>query len=203
MSIRAVYFDLGGVLLRTEDRAPRTQLAESLGLTYEAIERIVHGGGPDGSAAQASIGQLTEQQHWQNVAHALHLPEDDIRRVETAYFSGDRLDETLVAFIRALRPQRRTGLISNAWSGLRAWIVSHNFDDAFDSMTISAEVGCGKPDPRIYELALGKLDVPPAQAIFVDDVPANVDAADALGMHGIVFRQAGQVMAEINRLLAS
>jgi putative hydrolase of the HAD superfamily len=203
MSIRAVYFDLGGVLLRTEERGPRAQLAESLGLTYAAIEGIVHGGGPDGSAARASIGQLTEAQHWQNVVRELGLPEREIQRVETAYFAGDRLDERLVDFIRALRPQHRTGLISNAWSGLRAWIVNRGFDDAFDSMTISAEVGWGKPDARIYEYALEKLGVQPAQAIFVDDVSANVEAASALGMHGIVFREAGQVMAEINRLLES
>ena len=97
MSIRAVYFDLGGVILRTEDKVPRTKLAESLGMTYEAIESVVHGGGVDGSAAQAALGQITEEQHWQNVVRALNLPESEISRVENSYFAGDRLDHTLLA----------------------------------------------------------------------------------------------------------
>ena len=202
MSIQAVYFDLGGVILRTEDRAPRAQLAGSLGLAYEGIERVVHGGGPDGSAARAALGQLTEEQHWHNVAEMLHLPVSEIRRVEVAYFAGDRLDQALLAFMRSLRPKIKVGLISNAWSGLRAWIVSQGFDDVFDHMTISAEVGLAKPDPRIYEVALDRLAVRSEQAVFIDDMPANIEAANALGMHGIVFRQTGQVVAEINRLLA-
>ena len=124
MSIRAVYFDLGGVILRTEDKVPRTRLAESLGMTYEAIESVVHGGGPDGSAARAALGQITEGQHWQNVVRALNLPESEIARVENSYFAGDRLDQTLLALMHSLRPSIKVGLISNAWSGLRAWISS-------------------------------------------------------------------------------
>ncbi len=202
MSIRAVYFDLGGVILRTEDKTARTELAESLGMTYEAIEGIVHGGGPDGSAAYAALGRIREEEHWLNVVRALNLPEGEISRVENAFFAGDRLDQTLLAFMRSLRPKIKVGLISNAWSGLRAWIVSQKFVDAFDDMTISAEVGMAKPDARIYQHALGKLDVHPKEAVFIDDVPANVEAAIALGMCGIVFQKSDEAIAEINTLLA-
>jgi putative hydrolase of the HAD superfamily len=202
MSIHAVYFDLGGVILRTEDKAPRTALAESFGMTYEALEKIVHGGGPDGSAARASIGLLTEEQHWQNVIKILKLPESEITRVENAYFAGDRLDWDLIDFIRSLRSKVKVGLISNAWSGLHPWMISQKFDTAFHHLTISAEVGMGKPDERIYLYALEQLNARPEEAIFVDDVPANIAAANALGIHGILFKSAGQTMAEINQLLA-
>jgi epoxide hydrolase-like predicted phosphatase len=201
MSIRAVYFDLGGVILRTEDKAPRTELAESLRLTYEAVERVVHGGGPDGSAAQAALGLITEEQHWLNVVRALNLPESEIPRVENAYFAGDRLDQTLLDFMRLLRPNVKVGLISNAWFGLRAWIANQKFDDAFDHMTISAEVGLAKPDARIYQHALEKLGVHAEEAIFIDDMPANIDAAKVLGMQGVVFQEAEQAITEIKRLL--
>jgi epoxide hydrolase-like predicted phosphatase len=203
MSIRAVYFDLGAVILRTEDTAPRTELAEGLGMTYDAIVEVVHGGGVDGSAARAALGLITEEQHWLNVARTLNLPESEIPRVENAYFAGDRLDQTLLGFMRSLRPNIKVGLISNAWSGLRPWIVRQKFEDAFDHMTISAEVGVAKPDARIYRHALEKLGVRPEEAVFVDDMPANIEAARALGMHGIVFQGTEQTVAEINRLLAA
>lgn len=202
MSIRAVYFDLGGVILRTEDKGPRTALAESFGMTYEEIEKIVHGGGPDGSAARASIGLLTEEQHWQNVVKMLNLPESEIARAENAYFAGDRLDWDLIAFIRSLRSKVSVGLISNAWSGLHPWMISQEIDTAFDHLTISAEVGIGKPDERIYLYALEQLKVRPEESIFVDDMPANIAAANALGIHGILFKSAEQAIAEINDLLA-
>jgi putative hydrolase of the HAD superfamily len=131
----------------------------------------------------------------------LNLPESEIQRVEHAYFAGDRLDQTLLDFMRSLHPAIKVGLISNAWYGLRKWIIGQKFDDVFDHMTISAEVGLAKPDARIYQHALEKLGRRPEEAIFVDDVPANIEAAKRLGMQGLIFQEAEQVIAEIRKLL--
>jgi len=106
-------------------------------------------------------------------------------------------------FMRSLRPKIKVGLISNAWSGLRPWIVSQKFEDIFDDMTISAEVGAAKPDARIYQHAVAKLGVRAEEAVFIDDMLANIEAARALGMHGIIFQGSEQVIADINRLLAA
>jgi putative hydrolase of the HAD superfamily len=200
MSIRAVYFDLGGVILRTEDKAPRTKLAESLGMDYEGIDQAVFG---SASAQQASIGVISQKEHWRNVAHALSFDESQIPPFVEAFFAGDRTDQMLVNFLRSLRPARKVGLISNAFSGLREWVINHKLDDAFDEMMISAEIGIAKPDARIYQQALAKLNVRPEESVFVDDMPANIEAAKALGMYGIVFRTSGQAIADLKGLLAA
>lgn len=197
MTIRAVYFDLGGVILRTDDQAPRTTLAKSLGLGYDEIDRIVFG---SASSRQASTGVISEAQHWRNLMHDLNLPESEANRVMDAFFAGDRVDYTLINFLRSLRPAYKTGLISNAWDGLRPWILSEKFDDAFDHMTISAEIGVEKPDTRIYQHALEKLNVRPEEAVFVDDVPANINAAQALGLHGVLFRNTQQTLGELQEI---
>ncbi len=201
MSLRAVCIDLGGVLARTEDRTPRTHLAESLGLTESELEKIVFG---SELSAQASSGVIPYEQHWRNVVSALGLPENEIPRVRDEFFAGDRLDVDLVNFLRALRQSSiKVGLISNAWSDLREWIVSRHIEDAFDEMIISAETGITKPDARIYRLALEKLGVAPSEAVFVDDMPANVEGARAVGMHAIQFTQSQEILKEIRQLLAA
>lgn len=57
----------------------------------------------------------------------------------------------------------------------------------FDGILLSGEVRLLKPDPRIYHHFFETFPVNPAQAIFIDDMPQNVEAATALGMHGILF----------------
>jgi putative hydrolase of the HAD superfamily len=95
------------------------------------------------------------------------------------------------------------GLISNAWSGLRPWIVSSKFEDVFDAMIISAEVGVAKPDARIYQIALEKLGVSASESVFVDDFQVNVDGAHAFGMQAVHFIQPEQALQELKRLLAN
>ena len=68
-------------------------------------------------------------------------------------------------------------------------------------MVISAEVGIMKPDPRIFQYALEQLDVAPAEAVFVDDVIENVEAARAFGMHAIHFTTPRQAISELKQLL--
>lgn len=200
MNLRAVYMDFGGVLVRTADRAPRIQLAASLGLGTPDIEQIVF---ESPSADQAAVGAISEEQHFKNVIRALKLPEGEIPRVQEEFFRGDFWDEPLFDFLRVLRKTMKTGLISNAWTGLRAVIVKHRFDDAFDTMIISAEVQVAKPDARIYQLALDKLGVAAGESVFVDDVLANVEAARTVGMHAFQFTQSQEVMEEIRRLLVN
>lgn len=201
MTLRAVFFDLGGVLLRTEYQAPRQHLAERFGMDYEDIDRIVFGGGSNGSAARASVGELTEEEHWHNVLKILKRPVSEYKQIEREFFGGDVLDQNLVGFIRALKPKYKTGLISNAWSGLRQWIVSQHFDDAFDKMIISAEVKVAKPSAKIYRIALEQLQVEANEAVFVDDVWENIEACEKVGMRGIQFRNPETVIKQLKKML--
>jgi epoxide hydrolase-like predicted phosphatase len=133
----------------------------------------------------------------------LNLPESQTRAVRDEFFAGDITDLALLEFMRGLRRQFKVGLISNAWSGLRPWIVSKKFEDVFDAMIISAEVGVMKPDARIFHMALEKLDVAPSESIFLDDFLENVTGARALGMQAIHFVQPEQALKELKQLLAN
>lgn len=200
MSIRAIYFDLGGVIVRTADKTPRAALGAEFGMTYDEMDAFVF---RCPTAKLASIGQISEQEHWREVARRLHRPEAEAPRLAEAFFAGDRIDRDLLAFIQSLRPALKTGVISNAWDGLREYMRREGFLAPFDALIISAELGIVKPDPRIYQHALEKLGARPAEAIFVDDFPENIAAANALGMRGVHFQSAAQALDEIRQLLAA
>jgi putative hydrolase of the HAD superfamily len=197
--IRAVFWDLGGVILRTEDHRPRRAWEARLGLAPGDLSRLVF----DGSASrQAMLGRATADDIWGSVGVSLGLTASDRDQLRADFFSGDRIDEDLVAFIRGLRPRVRVGMISNAWPEVRRLLESTwRIADAFDPLVLSPEVGLVKPDPAIYREALVRAAVLPAQTAFVDDFPENVDAASALGMRGVLFRTSSQAREDVARLL--
>jgi putative hydrolase of the HAD superfamily len=198
MSIRAVFIDFGGVIMRTEDKGPRTRQAERLGMSYRDLEKIFF---ESESSRRASSGEIAEEAHWQAVAATLGFNQTEAGKIIDEFFSGDQVDKLLLDYLRSLRPMHKVGLISNAWSGLRAFIKEQNFEDVFDELIISAEVGLVKPDPRIFHLALEKLGEKPTESVFLDDVLVNVEAARSTGMTGIHFIQPEKAVDELKQLL--
>lgn len=194
--IEGVIWDLGGVIVRTEDLAPRDALARRLGLSRAEIEHIVF---ESDARFSAQLGEVDGTAHMQAVSEKFGLSLPEFRQ---HFFGGDRVDQALVSFVRGLRLRRKTALLSNALSNLRTYLAEEwKISDAFDLIVISAEVGMLKPDPAIYQLALDRLGVVAAEAVFVDDVPANVEAAVQIGIHGIVFESSQQALADLRSLL--
>jgi epoxide hydrolase-like predicted phosphatase len=199
MSIRAIYFDHGGVISRTEYQVPRQHLAERLNMEYEDIVRIVF---DSPSGRQATVGAITAAQHWNTVLKRLRLPRTEMQAVRDEFFGGDVLDHELIDTLRDLRSNYFVGLISNAWDDLREYIVAHKYDDAFEHMVISAEVGVAKPDAKIFQIALEQAGVNPDEAVFVDDFIENIQGCQELGMQGIHFRGPEQAMDELKQILS-
>lgn len=198
MTLRAIIWDIGGVILRTEDRRPRTQLAGRFGMTYEEIEAVIFGGP---SSKEATVGQIKVERHWENVCKVLKLSPGEIPAFQKEFWGGDRVDMELIAYIRALRPRYCTAVLSNAWSDMRSLVERWGIVDAFDEIIISSEVGAAKPDPRIYQIAVERLNVSPSEAVFIDDFPQNVEAARAAGLRSIQFTSFAQVRSDLEQLM--
>lgn len=199
MSMRAVIFDFGGVIVRTEHQAGRLKWAERLGVPPEVLYAAVF---DSEAAAQASVGKAPADAIWAHVAATFVLDDAALAQLRTDFFAGDLRDDVLVAYIRALRPAYRTGILSNAWSDGRHIIAEHfGLRDAVDDIVISAEAGIAKPDPRIFALATERLGVRPDETVFVDDFVRNVTAAQAFGMQAVHFRNTPQALAEIAAIL--
>ncbi|MEN8171520.1 MAG: HAD family phosphatase [Chloroflexota bacterium] len=199
MAIKAIIWDMGGVLLRTEDYTLRDQLAAELGVTREHLEKAVFSGD---IGQQAQLGKISVAELWEAVGQEYSLTAEELIRFDELFWGGDVLDRTLIDRIRSLQEKYHTGLLSNAWLDLRVVITDRwKIDDAFDMMTISAEEGIMKPDARIYQIAAARANAAPSEVVFIDDFPHNIQGAEAIGMHGILFQSRGQILAALDTML--
>jgi epoxide hydrolase-like predicted phosphatase len=97
----------------------------------------------------------------------------------------------------------QTAIVTNNAKEFReGWTRSVPIDDICHAIVDSSEIGIRKPDPRIFEIALTQLGgIDPRRAIFVDDFAANVAAAEALGMRGVLMADDYHpALAEVERL---
>ena len=78
-------------------------------------------------------------------------------------------------------------LLSNAGLNHREYWPGVPGSECFDGAVVSAFEGCLKPDPAIYRTLLARYRLDPVDCVFVDDMPANVRGATAVGMRGVVF----------------
>ncbi len=198
MTIQAVFFDFGGVIMRTEYQAPRQHLAERFHIDYDDIDKAVFA---SESARKASIGEITEEAHWREVLKRFKLPVSELQSFKDSFFGGDVIDRDLVKFIESLRRKYHVGLISNAWSGLREFLAKERLIDAFDSVTISAEVGVVKPEAGIFQIALKQAGAESEAAVFVDDVLENIEACQSLGMKGVLFKEPQESLTQLKQIL--
>jgi glucose-1-phosphatase len=196
--IRAVIFDIGGVLVRTEDRSSRNALEARLGLTPGESEHIVFN---SEMGSKAQTGAVTTAELWDWVQDHLGLNDAELAAFQRDFWGGDRLDVGLVDFIRRLKSDYQTAIISNATDNLHQFITEiHPIFDAFDLVVGSAYEKVAKPDPIIFQRTLDRLGRQPAEAVFVDDFAHNVEGARAVGMQAIHYTPDTDVPAALARL---
>ena len=184
--MKAVIFDVGGVLLRTHDWAGRHKWDLELGLPIGTVEHTVFNS-ELGTAAQ--LGHVTTEQHWENVGRHFRLSTAQLQDLRQDFWAGDRLETSLIDIIRQLRRNYRTAIISNAFEDLRQ-VLTEELEIAhlFDVITVSAEEGTMKPGSQIYQTTVNQLECLPHEAVFIDDSQANIEGANRLGFATIHFK---------------
>jgi epoxide hydrolase-like predicted phosphatase len=184
--INAVIFDVGGVLVRTSNRENRLMWENQLGLEELQSEEIVFN---SDVGTKAQMGQIGDKELWSWVGRRLDLNSEQLLRFRRDFWSGDVLDEELIAFIRSLKSRYQTAIISNATLALRQTLTEiYPIESAFDLIVCSAEEKIMKPNLEIYRRTLKKLGIEPRQSIFIDDSEVNIQAAQSLGMSAILYR---------------
>ena len=208
--ITALISDFGGVL--TSPLLPAfASYSEHSGVTGEDFGRAMalaartNGEHPLFALERA---ELTEREFLGQLERAL---QELLGRHVDLGEMGERLmanlhpNEELFAYYRRLRAERglRLGILTNnvrEWES--RWRAKLPIDEIFDDVVDSAFVGMRKPEPEIYALALERLGVAAEACAFVDDTEVNVQAARALGLHAVHYRDTAQAIAELDALLS-
>jgi putative hydrolase of the HAD superfamily len=202
--IRGVISDFGGVLTNP--------LAESFvamqkrsGISLEALgNAMVRVYEEDGAHPlfELETGRLSEHDFLTRLGGV--LSEELGRPVAlngfgAAYFAELAPNDAMIEEMRALRSRGyRMALLTNnvrEWQPL--WRPMLPVDEIFEVLVDSGFVGMRKPDAEIYELTLERLRLPAAACLFVDDTEVNCEAARALGMSAVHFRDTEQALEQM------
>lgn len=210
--IKGVLIDWGGVLTTSLSEAIGAWLAaDRIDVPHyrDVMTRMVDGAYADGAAAAR-----------ENLIHALERGEIETAAFEralaarlrtidgeqpvaegilTRMFAAFHPVEPMYDMLRAARAAGlRTCLVSNSWG---AEYPREGWDEVFDGVVISGEVGMRKPEEGIFRHALDLIGLEAHQCVFIDDIEANITAARRLGIHGIHHTEPAATLAELERLL--
>lgn len=196
---RALLFDVGGVLVREYLPAAAVDWGAWFGLAPRRFLAALYDGDADG----VLIGRVGEDAWWTTVGERLGAGPGAIAALRRDLDARETWEDELVGRLRALRgtPGVRTVIVSNTWPRLRTRMARAGLLDLVDHLVLSCEVGCAKPDPRIFRLALRGAGVAPSRALFVDDTPGHVDAARELGLAGHVHTSVQGTLARVDEFL--
>lgn len=196
--IKAIIFDFGGVLLRTQNRQGRRKWEEKLGLEEWESEVIVFG---SEMGTKAQMGEISYERLWEWIGRRFNLSPQELNDFQHDFWAGDVLDSDLVGYIRSLKNKYQIAMISNASDELRQNLKDrHSIADVFDLIVCSAEEHVMKPHQEIYLRTLERLGCDPAEAVFVDDSEPNIQAARKLGMFTVHFRPSTDIPSEFKKL---
>lgn len=191
MKPRGVIFDLFGVVC---EEIGRPWLNRSV---PEPLRTQVH----DDIFRRGDLGTIEEEAYWSALERASGQGAHSIR---DEWYGNIREIPGMFLLVEKARARQSVALCSNAASWFFAAVEERvGISARFDRVIVSSEIGAAKPDARIYEVALGRMGLRSHEAVFVDDRPENVAAAESAGMRGILFTGAPSLGNELAALGAA
>ena len=187
--IKAVIFDFAGVIGVDGYWAwLRDNIAD-----LNAEERFFHD-----ISYQVDRAELTELQFLDRIHGKCGIPIDQIR---DEIIGRLKIDQGVVGIIKNLKPAYKTALLSNfIFEWLDRILIENDLYRLFDQAVISSAHAMAKPEPEIFQKTAGLLGLKPAETVFIDDRAVNIEAAERLGMRGLLFTSAEGLRADLASL---
>jgi HAD superfamily hydrolase (TIGR01509 family) len=195
---RAVIFDIGRVLIRVDVSRAMSGLAQEVSLSPEEIWSSLE---KDPRWPDWQEGRISPRDWHLHVGKRLggSLTFEQFTEIWNRALDPQPIQDNV--FLEKLRASYRLGLLSNT-DPIHVAYMESSFDflRLFHARTYSCSVGASKPNPLIYREALRACRVSAEEAIFIDDVAAYTEAAQRLGMTGIVFQSPEQLRSDLNKI---
>lgn len=197
-SIKAVIWDLAGVVLHTVKGTFNSLLAERLDVPLNDIERLISSKEND----LWDLNEIDDDAFYTFLLKELNMPMDKKSILRKFVLKDFYIDQEILAYIKKIRKSFTTVLLTNFPAHVHDflktdWIV----DGAFDHIIASCDVKLLKPDPAIYTLTLARIGCLAEESVFIDDREVNVKAAEKLGINGIVYQSQSQTINDLEAIL--
>jgi len=190
MAHTLLLWDLGNVLVRVD---PVRACLAATGGDWRAAATLVDAVVDSPAHDAFESGRLDAPGFHRALLEAglIHLDYPAFAHLWTDMFT---LDEAALALLATVARHRRCWLLSNTDPLHYPWITGRwPIGDHLAGATLSFQVGARKPDAAIFRAALAAAGVAPAAAAFIDDRPAHIDAARALGIDAVVYTGAPEL----------
>lgn len=198
MRPKVIFFDLGNVVCRFHPQRRLAALGEACGVSVERVERALYGSGlierwDHGLGSPAEIHRTLQEE--------LGYP-GDMAALHEVWCSAFEPDPQVLDLVDRLRPLRTALLTNNDLLLLDALPeVLPQVASRFEALIFSSRVGAAKPERAAFTRALDLMGSTPNEAVFIDDKPANVAGAQAVGITAIHFSGAAELSSALGRLL--
>ena len=197
-AIKAVIWDLAGVLLLTVKGTFNSLLAERLDAPLKEIERVMST--PENDLWD--MDEIDDDAFYTFLLNELGMPMEKKSILRKFVLDDFYVDQELLTYIRNLHRSYSTALLTNFPAHLHDfrktdWIM----DGAFDDLIASCDVKLLKPDPAIYKLTLELIGYRAEETVFIDDREVNVKAAENLGMNILLYENRTQTIKDLEAIL--
>jgi putative hydrolase of the HAD superfamily len=195
--IKAVIFDWGGVLIENPTEGILQYSREILGIgtgcMLAAYRKLI---------PYFQEGKITEEEFWKGVRRRTGAKGGMPVSLWLEAFEHSYVEKKDVfAVAHALHGRGcRTGILSNTEKPARP-IMQRDSYRIFDPVVLSWQVGSAKPQRRIFEALIETLRLDPQEILLIDDVEANIAAAEDLGLRGLLFTDAETLKSNLADLL--
>lgn len=199
----AYIFDFDGVIRHWDNPNIVGQAERENGLPDGAIFAAAFEGD---LLAQATTGQISDEAWREDVVRRLQEQYPDANGAAAVAAWSEPFGELIPGSREILERARHYGtvcLLSNATSRLASDLASLGIDGHFDHVFNSAEIGFAKPDQRVYEHIELELGLAGDQIVYVDDAPANIEAAAERGWVSLLASPANTLSMLMAPLLDS
>lgn len=188
--VKAIVFDCFGVILGDALSVLVGSLAASEPDKVAEMRAIAHA---------ANKGIIRPEASTQRIAELLGLSADEYRQQIRA---GEVRDQHLLDYIKLLRKEYKTALLSNiTQQGIDRRFPNNELAEYFDVVVVSSEIGHTKPEPEAYNITAERLGVEPSECVFTDDREDYAIAATQVGMLAITYDNFGQFKRSLTEVL--
>jgi epoxide hydrolase-like predicted phosphatase len=195
MPIKAVFFDVGNVVLISKNGLFRKNLAKFLGMNYKRVKIKI-----DSVVDLFVKGEITEKEFWGRLFQTFQMPPKNGYKkfILKEFYENWELNKETIKIIESLKDLGyKVGAISDTIKPHVKYCKREGWYKPFNVLVLSHEIGMKKPEEGIYRLALKKMGVKASESIFIDDMKKNIIAAKKIGMKTILFKNTKQLRKEL------